>query len=160
MKRPTWLTAVRSRPASEARYGRTLAYLWSSDVLINAQMIAEGMAVVATYPPNVKYVDQMLPLQAQAREEGRGLWSVDGFDCTPADFRTRGGGPAASQRHWTRSLHPHNPSTPPKHPTIFPNHPSSLAHQHLLHDHPKYRLPPRVPPLPRDDVYHTTGRYS
>ena len=71
------------------RYGRTLAYLWSGDVLINAQMIAAGMALVATYPPNVKYVDDLLPLQAQAREELRGLWSVDGFECTPADHRAQ-----------------------------------------------------------------------
>lgn len=71
------------------RYGRTLAYLWSGDVLINAQMIAEGMALVATYPPNVKYVDYMLPLQTQAREEQRGLWSVNAFECAPADFRAR-----------------------------------------------------------------------
>ena len=71
------------------RYGRTLAYLWSGDVLINAQMIAAGMALVAIYPPNVKYVDYMLLLQAQAREELRGLWSVDGFECTPADYRAQ-----------------------------------------------------------------------
>ena len=71
------------------RYGRTLAYLWSGDELINAQMIAAGMALVATYPPNVKYVDYILPLQAQAREELRGLWSVDGFECTPADYRVQ-----------------------------------------------------------------------
>ncbi len=71
------------------RYGRTLAYLWSRDVLINAQMIAGGMAVVATYPPNVKYADYLLPLQVQAREERRGLWSVDAFECAPADFRAR-----------------------------------------------------------------------
>ena len=71
------------------RYGRTLAYLWSGNALINVQMIAAGMALVATYPPNVKYVDYMLLLQAQAREELRGLWSVDGFECAPADYRVQ-----------------------------------------------------------------------
>ncbi len=28
-------------------------------------------------------------VEAQAREELRGLWSVDGFECTPADYRAQ-----------------------------------------------------------------------
>ncbi len=71
------------------RYGRTLAYLWSEEGQVNAAMVARGMALIATYPPNVKYVDAMLALQRTAREAGVGLWSVDGFACRPADFRAK-----------------------------------------------------------------------
>ncbi len=56
------------------RYDRTLAYVWLDGALFDEQIVADGYAVVATFPPNVKYVDRFLAAQRAAREGGRGLW--------------------------------------------------------------------------------------
>jgi len=48
------------------RYGRTLAYVWVDDELFNETLVAEGYAVVTTFPPNVTYVDRFLAAQRAA----------------------------------------------------------------------------------------------
>jgi micrococcal nuclease len=59
------------------KYGRTLAYAYLPDkTFINAELIKQGYARVATFPPNVKYVDLFLSMQKEAREAERGLWSI------------------------------------------------------------------------------------
>lgn len=57
------------------RYGRLLAYVWIDNVMFNKTLLSEGLAQVSTYPPNVKYVDDFLALEKQARENSVGLWS-------------------------------------------------------------------------------------
>jgi len=58
------------------RYGRLLAYVYLEDgTFVNELIIAEGLAQVLTISPNVKYADQFLEQQRQAREAGKGLWS-------------------------------------------------------------------------------------
>lgn len=74
------------------RYGRTLAYVWNEGRLFNRVLVARGFAVVSTYPPNVKYVDQFVAAQRHARERGLGLWGAcaaedggaDGDGCDPS----------------------------------------------------------------------------
>ena len=62
---------------SEGRYGRLLRYVWLEDgSIVNATLVAEGYAQVATYPPDVRYVDRFTELQRMARAEGRGLWDA------------------------------------------------------------------------------------
>jgi micrococcal nuclease len=56
------------------RYGRTLAYVWVGEVLFNEELVLRGFAQVSTFPPNVKYVDQFLAAQRDARKDDRGLW--------------------------------------------------------------------------------------
>ncbi len=56
------------------RYGRTLAYVWVGDRLFNEVLVRRGFAQVATYPPNVKYVDRFLRAERRAREAEQGLW--------------------------------------------------------------------------------------
>ena len=58
------------------RYGRTLAYVWIGDELLNRTLVAEGYATVTTYPPNVKYVDRFTAAQREAREAGLGVWGA------------------------------------------------------------------------------------
>jgi micrococcal nuclease len=58
------------------RFGRTLAYVWIGDELFNETLVAEGYAVVTTFPPNVKYVDRFVAAQRSAREAGVGLWGA------------------------------------------------------------------------------------
>jgi micrococcal nuclease len=42
--------------------------------MINAELVRQGYAQVATFPPNVKYQELFLRLQREAREAKRGLW--------------------------------------------------------------------------------------
>jgi micrococcal nuclease len=56
------------------RYGRTLAYVWVGDALFNERLVRDGFATVATFPPNVRYVDRFLAAQRFARSHDRGLW--------------------------------------------------------------------------------------
>jgi micrococcal nuclease len=48
---------------------------WLDGVMFNKTLLTEGHAVLATYPPNVRYVDEFTELQTQARNDGKGLWS-------------------------------------------------------------------------------------
>ena len=60
------------------RYGRLLAYVYLPDGrMLNAELLREGYAQVYTFPPNVKYVDEFLRLQREARENKRGLWAEE-----------------------------------------------------------------------------------
>lgn len=58
-------------------YGRVLAYVWTSQSnMFNSQLVRSGLAQVATFPPNTKYVRTFETLQQQARAENRGIWSL------------------------------------------------------------------------------------
>ena len=56
------------------RYGRLLAYVWTGDVMVNAELLRRGFAQVMTVPPNVRHQALFVKLQRDARESGRGLW--------------------------------------------------------------------------------------
>ncbi len=56
------------------QYNRILAYVYVDDIFVNAWLVENGYARVATYPPNVKYQDLFLKLEKEARENNRGLW--------------------------------------------------------------------------------------
>lgn len=58
------------------KYGRTLAYVWAGNTFVNAYLVEAGLARVATFPPNVKYVELFARLQKEAREAGRGMWGT------------------------------------------------------------------------------------
>lgn len=57
------------------QYDRLLAYVYIGEEMFNKILLEEGHAMVSTYPPNVKYVEEFTALQKQAREEGKGLWN-------------------------------------------------------------------------------------
>jgi micrococcal nuclease len=50
------------------RYGRTLAYLYNGDRMINEELVRAGLAVIAVYPPNIRYASPapatVTPIQA------------------------------------------------------------------------------------------------
>ena len=69
------------------RYDRILGYVWAGNEMVNWRLVRDGYALLATYPPNVAYVDHFIEAQRVAREEAVGLWAVSGFECTPADYR-------------------------------------------------------------------------
>ena len=67
------------------KYGRLLRYVWLEipnqitedeikKKMFNAILVLEGYAQVATYPPDVKYVDYLKNIQNIARDANLGLW--------------------------------------------------------------------------------------
>jgi micrococcal nuclease len=57
------------------QYGRTLAYVWIGDTMVNLELICRGYANIYTSPPNLKYADLFLEAEREAREARRGLWA-------------------------------------------------------------------------------------
>ena len=56
-------------------YGRLLRYVYTSDEMANARLVANGYAAAYTYPPNVRHAELFVSLQREARAEELGLWS-------------------------------------------------------------------------------------
>lgn len=69
------------------RYGRLLRYVWLSDgTFVNEALLLAGLAVISTYPPDVKYVDSIyLPAQQAAQAAGRGIWSTSAPPASATD---------------------------------------------------------------------------
>lgn len=57
------------------KYGRLLRYVHVNQIFVNDYLVREGYAHVSSYPPDIKYQDQFLEAQQEARENNRGLWS-------------------------------------------------------------------------------------
>lgn len=57
------------------QYGRLLRYIWLDNVFVNLEMVKQGYANSYTYPPDVKYQEQFLSAEKQARESKIGLWA-------------------------------------------------------------------------------------
>lgn len=55
---------------------RLLAYVYVEDVFVNLEMIRQGHAVAHTEPPNLRYGDAYRKAQSEARDAGRGVWSL------------------------------------------------------------------------------------
>jgi micrococcal nuclease len=56
------------------KYGRLLRHVYLEDRWINKQMIEEGFARIATFPPDVYHVELFTQAQKYARDNGLGLW--------------------------------------------------------------------------------------
>jgi micrococcal nuclease len=70
------------------KYGRILAYLWTIDgLLVNLSIVKNGQAMLYTFPPNVKYVNELKAAQAEARNKRLGIWSGEGMKQRPNDYR-------------------------------------------------------------------------
>ena len=64
------------RDVSETdKYGRLLRYVWVDDILVNAELVRQGLARAKVYPPDTKYQEYLEQMQAEARENGRGRWA-------------------------------------------------------------------------------------
>jgi micrococcal nuclease len=71
--------------------GDQMGYVWSGDKLMNEEMLRAGLAVVATVPPNVKYVERLMRAQADARTAKRGIWYPEApLPQSPSEFRAAG----------------------------------------------------------------------
>ncbi len=58
------------------RYGRKLAYVYVDGEMVNERLMRDGMAVLMTIPPNVKYIERFRAAQQEARAAKRGLWAA------------------------------------------------------------------------------------
>jgi micrococcal nuclease len=60
-------------------YGRLLAYVFVDGENFNQQLIEEGLARVAVYPPNTEYLDEFEAAEEEARAAGIGIWSREDY---------------------------------------------------------------------------------
>jgi len=80
------------------RYGRLLGYVYMEDgSFYNAALAGEGYAKLATYPPNVRWVEMFKYLQTDAREAKRGLWADVQPEPTSTSFPAQSATPTAAQ---------------------------------------------------------------
>ncbi len=93
------------------RYGRLLRYVWLADsaatsgwTMVNLALVQEGFAQVATYPPDVRYVDLFLAAQGQARDAELGLWNEPAPTTAPTAKPTPG--PTTTSTAKPSSCHP------------------------------------------------------
>ena len=93
-------------PSQDERdnFGRLLRYVWLSDGgLFNLAMITDGFAHEYTFRTPHKYQGQFRAAQAEAREQGRGLWSPQtcgGNTEQPADRVAASAVPGATVTPW------------------------------------------------------------
>ncbi|QSA95478.1 thermonuclease family protein [Methylococcus sp. EFPC2] len=58
-------------------YGRKLAHVFTADgEHVNRLLVEQGYATTDIYPPNLKYVDDMLSAEARAERDKKGLWAL------------------------------------------------------------------------------------
>jgi endonuclease YncB( thermonuclease family) len=68
------------------KYGRTLAYVFTDDQqFVNLELVKNGLAMVNTYPPNLKYTDILLKAQQQAELSAQGVWAIP--DYAPVNYQ-------------------------------------------------------------------------
>ena len=82
-----WRVELRFDVETTDKYGRLLAYVYSSDgTLLNETLLRSGYAQVATFPPNVRHLQEFKIAQNNARERNIGIWSLpEGQLCELAD---------------------------------------------------------------------------
>ncbi len=63
------------------KYNRLLVYCYVDDngqrAMVQSELLRAGLAYLYTFPPNVKYTDVLAESLEDARENKRGVWSLD-----------------------------------------------------------------------------------
>lgn len=62
------------------KYNRLLRYVYVDDTFINLELVKQGFAYSYSYPPDIKYQDQIVKAQQDARENKKGLWNACSSD--------------------------------------------------------------------------------
>jgi micrococcal nuclease len=96
------------------RYDRLLAYVYEDGEMFNETLLEEGYAQVATFPPNVKYVDRFLAAQEEARVAALGMWGLSSEDLSAQTDQGNGiGGGGCDQPQTAQpQLEPQQPQAP------------------------------------------------
>jgi micrococcal nuclease len=83
-----WTVSLEFDVEKTDKYGRLLSYVWTPDRrMINVQMLGGGYAMLFTFPPNVRYIDEFARAQDEARRKGLGIWGRGGLKETPGEWR-------------------------------------------------------------------------
>ncbi|MEK6453885.1 thermonuclease family protein [Caldifermentibacillus hisashii] len=61
------------------QYGRILAYVYIDGKMFNELLLEKGLARVAVFPPNTRYVDEFYAIQKKAQEAKLGIWSIENY---------------------------------------------------------------------------------
>lgn len=69
------------------QFGRMLGYVYADDLLINEQLLKQGLAVTLQIEPNTKYTRRFLEAEQFAQKNKRGIWSDIDYFKTPAENR-------------------------------------------------------------------------
>jgi len=60
------------------QYGRWLAYVYVDDVMLNEELVRQGLARVSVYPGDSTSIERQLrKAEEEAKTNGRGIWSRD-----------------------------------------------------------------------------------
>ncbi|HRY82708.1 MAG TPA: thermonuclease family protein [Candidatus Moranbacteria bacterium] len=65
---------LRKDVSDRDQYGRLLRYVFVDGLSINIELVRLGLAKVASFPPDVRYQDEITSAQSEAREKKSGLW--------------------------------------------------------------------------------------
>jgi micrococcal nuclease len=88
LKGSGWSVSVETDIEKYDKYGRLLAYIWTTDkTFVNERMLADGYAVLFTFQPNSKYVDLFRNAQHNARKKKSGIWGQDGLKERPTEYK-------------------------------------------------------------------------
>lgn len=58
------------------KYGRLLRYVHVDNILVNGEVIRQGLAWAIVYEPDTKYRDYLENLEKEAKQSSRGIWAV------------------------------------------------------------------------------------
>jgi micrococcal nuclease len=61
-------------------YGRLLRYVYAGNTFVNEELVREGWAENAVYPPDTQYANTFRQLEAQARQQNIGCHPTGIFD--------------------------------------------------------------------------------
>jgi micrococcal nuclease len=83
-----WTVSIEFDIEKRDVHGRLLSYVWTSDGrMVNVQMLKDGYAMLYTFPPNIRYVDEFKKAQDEARSKSLGIWERGGIKETPREYR-------------------------------------------------------------------------
>ena len=57
------------------RFGRLLRYVFAGDILVNGELVREGLAEAKRYEPDVKFAECFDALMQEAKDKQRGMWA-------------------------------------------------------------------------------------
>ena len=71
---PRHIAAWRVCGIAQDRFGRLLAYVYVTDVMLNEELLRRGYAETLTIPPNDSESGRFERIEDEARKAGVGLW--------------------------------------------------------------------------------------
>lgn len=60
-------------------YKRLLGYVYINGISVQEELLKNGLARVAVFPPNVKHIDKYREIQKNAQEKAIGIWSIENY---------------------------------------------------------------------------------